>query len=101
MNKHAVSFSKYVEEQGEYELLSDYVRSAIKVKMKHVSCGHVYEVTPNKFKSGRRCPKCALVIRGKKRRVQNFDERIEALNEPDYEFISEFKGMFKKIKVLH
>lgn len=103
MNKHAVAFLDYVEKEGKgkYTVLSDYVKSAIKVKIKHDACGHIYEVTPNKFKSGRRCPKCAYVIRGKRKTQIAFEKHIKNLDEPDYEFIGEFKGMFKKMKVLH
>lgn len=43
---------------GEYLMLGEYVRSAIKVSFQHVKCGNIWHQTPNDFQSGKRCPKC-------------------------------------------
>jgi uncharacterized protein with PIN domain len=43
---------------SEYVLLSNYVNSKTKVLLKHNKCGNVYEVTPNNFMTGYRCPFC-------------------------------------------
>lgn len=43
---------------GDYEVLSDYVKDDEKILIKHISCGHEYKVKPTKFIEGRRCPKC-------------------------------------------
>ena len=51
----------------EYSLLSEYKGSHIKVKMRHNICGNEYEVSPNKFRSGRKCPFCANKMRSIKR----------------------------------
>lgn len=42
----------------EYTQLSPYTRSSDKILVKHNLCGNKYEVTPNNFKRGRRCPFC-------------------------------------------
>ena len=45
---------------GEYELLSDYVSSYEKVKVKHLKCNSEYMIRPLKFtSSGRRCMFCS------------------------------------------
>lgn len=44
----------------EYVPLSEYNTSIKKVKMKHVACGHEYDVTPNAFLRGTRCPYCNI-----------------------------------------
>ena len=49
---------------SEYELLTEYQKSTIKVKVKHLKCGHIYEVTPNKWLNGRRCPNCIVTSHG-------------------------------------
>jgi Zn ribbon nucleic-acid-binding protein/uncharacterized protein with PIN domain len=43
----------------EYDVLGEYVNTGIKVLTKHNTCGHEYEVRPDDFIRGRRCPKCA------------------------------------------
>lgn len=54
------SFQKWFDSEvgDEYTLLTPYVKSAIKVTVKHNVCGNTYEVTPNNFKRGKRCPYC-------------------------------------------
>ncbi len=42
----------------EYSVLGQFKGVSNKVSMKHNTCGHEYEVTPNHFYKGRRCPKC-------------------------------------------
>lgn len=44
----------------EYEVLSDYENSHKKIEMKHIDCSHIYQVTPDKFLGGRRCPNCKV-----------------------------------------
>lgn len=43
---------------GEYELLTEYLTALDNIKLKHMKCGHEYEVRPNDFLNGNRCPKC-------------------------------------------
>jgi DNA-directed RNA polymerase subunit RPC12/RpoP len=44
----------------DYEVLGEYINSETKILMKHLTCGHEYEVRPDDFKQGRRCPHCSL-----------------------------------------
>ena len=44
--------------EGEYTFLDSYVNSRTKLKVKHNNCGNVYEVQPNAFIRGNRCPFC-------------------------------------------
>ncbi|MCM3387320.1 zinc-ribbon domain-containing protein [Ureibacillus chungkukjangi] len=44
---------------GEYVILGKYNKYLEKIKIKHLTCGHEYDVTPHNFvKRKRRCPKC-------------------------------------------
>ncbi|PFJ40176.1 hypothetical protein COJ00_26970 [Priestia megaterium] len=43
----------------EFEILNEYVNARTKIKMKHSTCGKVFNLTPNAFlTSTQRCPKC-------------------------------------------
>lgn len=68
---------------SEYIPISDYVSSSEKVLMYHTKCKNHYEVTPNNFLKGRRCPYCA----GKKLTNRNNIVTVspELLKEWDYE----------------
>ncbi|WWT40506.1 hypothetical protein [Staphylococcus phage PT94] len=66
-NPRAVSsgkqFKDYVDKIEGYTLLSEYIDSKKKVKMKHEECGTVFSISPNKFKSkGQRCPNCIISL---------------------------------------
>lgn len=58
----------------EYEFLEPYLKASIKLKIIHNECGNVYEVSPNRFKNGSRCPKC-VYSRGEKE-VSNTLEKM-------------------------
>lgn len=42
----------------EYTFLDNYINNRTKIRVKHNKCGNVYEVKPNDFLSGKRCPYC-------------------------------------------
>ena len=86
-------FIKLLDQEG-YELLSEYKTNNIKVKLK-CSRGHEYSVTPNNFKSGKRCPKCAGLcpIQAKK----DFKELVES---EGYELIGEYETARTKMKLV-
>lgn len=42
----------------EYAVTGKYVGSETKIKIRHETCGFEYEIKPNNFLNGRRCPKC-------------------------------------------
>lgn len=44
--------------RDEYTLLTKYELNNKKVEIKHNECGYEYEVKPNDFLNGRRCPSC-------------------------------------------
>jgi hypothetical protein len=44
----------------EYEVLGEYQNTKTKIQMKHNSCGHIWEITPDSFLQGHGCPKCAF-----------------------------------------
>jgi hypothetical protein len=63
MNSYAESLSSYAQEEG-YTVVGDYVNSSTKIKFQHTNggcAGFEFEMSPNKFMQGRRCPRCAGV----------------------------------------
>lgn len=44
---------------GYYLVLGDYVNNKTKIKMKHLKCGNVWDVRPDCFLHGSRCPECS------------------------------------------
>lgn len=63
-NKRRMSHDKFIKDvsdlvDNEYSIIGQCVLSSQKVEIRHNVCGNIYKVTPNKFKSGRRCPKCS------------------------------------------
>ena len=57
--------------QGEYTKLGVYTNSSTKFPIRHVLCGHEYEVTWSGFQSGNRCPKCSSKQRVSERTFSN------------------------------
>lgn len=73
--------------KGEYEILSPYQNNNTYIKMKHLPCGHVYDVRPKKFSEGRRCPKCS----SRKAKPENkFKEEVERIGKGEYELLSPY-----------
>ncbi|SJZ82485.1 helix-turn-helix domain-containing protein [Selenihalanaerobacter shriftii] len=65
--------------ENEYKIIGEYIKSKVPIKIKHMECGNVFEMRPNNFLLGQRCPKC-YVSRGEAR----VKEILEQLNL-DYE----------------
>lgn len=80
----------------EYTFISPYVKASEPMEVRHNTCGHVYSVKWNNFKSGRRCPNCS-------RRLSNdeFLKRVEELVGDEYIFLDTYKSSGEKIRVRH
>ena len=82
----------------EYTVLGNYEGNNTKILMRHNTCGHEYMVTPVKFSSGNRCPKCS---HGSTRKtIEDIKKEIEEV-DPNYELVSEYKGRKTKVKLRH
>jgi DNA-directed RNA polymerase subunit RPC12/RpoP len=96
------SFQKWFDDEtkGKYTLLTPYVKSAIKVKVRHNTCGHEYEVTPNNFKRGKRCPYCGN--ERKRKTNSTFAKQVHDLSKGKLELASKYTGVndFVLIKCL-
>ena len=45
---------------NEYTFLDEYITNNKKIRVKHNKCGYIYNVKPNDFQQGRRCPNCTV-----------------------------------------
>ena len=55
------NFYNKIKEEG-YTLLSDYNTSKVKVLLRHEKCGNIYDVKPDNFIYGKRCPNCSSSV---------------------------------------
>lgn len=60
---------------NEYELVGDYINIDKPVKMKHLKCNNIYEVTINNFSHGERCPLCKIKSKGEEKIKEYLEER--------------------------
>lgn len=88
---------------GEYVPMSPFVKISEKVEMLHKSCGNVYEVTPDKFLRGRRCPRCANEARSNSQSgtTEEYTQRVETLTDGHYVIQGEYRDSRTKIPMLH
>ena len=83
-------FKELVEQEG-YKLISEYIDTKTKVKIK-CNKGHEYKVIPNDFKNGNRCPICPS-----KYSIQAKEQFLGLIESEGYELIDEYKGSHIKV----
>ncbi|KQC91342.1 hypothetical protein AM596_15000 [Clostridium perfringens CP4] len=87
----------------EYTVLEKYVKSDIKILVKH-NCGYKWKIKPSNLLIGRGCPICGKGKSGKKR-TKTHEEFVEQLNkvhgEGGYIPLENYKGANTKILVRH
>jgi len=88
----------------EYSILSEYSKSNEKLRMRHNVCGHEFEMTPNDFLNGHRCPACANKKRAKKSKynIDSYKDEVRKRYGDEYEILStELTSLADKIKIKH
>lgn len=83
---------------GEYTFLDHYVNYHTKIRVKHNKCGNVYEVKPNNFLNGKRCPYCSSKA---KKTNDQFKREIYNLVGGEYTFLDPYVNNKTKIRVKH
>ncbi|MEM4994988.1 zinc-ribbon domain-containing protein [Priestia sp. SB1] len=88
---------------GEYVVLSEYESSKVKIRMKHISCDKEYQVTPDKFLSGSRCPLCASNKRGRhfSKTHDQYEKEVFKLTLGEYTILETYMGNKVKITMKH
>lgn len=94
------SFYSFVREvvSHEYDVLSGYVNDSTLIYMRHNRCRHIYQVRPNNFKNGNRCPNCFGVV---KITESAFLERLPNSFMEAHEILGEFKGAKIPMNIRH
>lgn len=89
--------------QGEYDLLSTYVRNSDKVKVRHNLCGRIYDVVAASFLKGVRCKKCQKEQAGINLRKSNeqVQKEVYDLVGDEYEFLEEYQTSNTPILIMH
>ena len=94
----------------DYEILSEYKKSNLKIKVKHKECGHIWEITPNNFIRIVTCPKCHGKVDGKvsetnrmksQKSNQYFLNKLKEVLGDEYLPLEAYKGYNYKILVEH
>ena len=82
----------------EFVVLSEFVNTKTKIKMMHSSCGCEFEIKPNHFLSGSRCPRCS----GRQQLTTKiFIERVKKQVGDEYTVLGEYINLKTKIKMRH
>lgn len=82
----------------EYTFLEPYIKSDIKIKVIHNKCKHIYYVTPDSFKCGRRCPKCFGNLL---KTNEEFKQEVLDLVGNEYRVITPYEKNNIKLTFLH
>lgn len=82
----------------EYTFLEKYINARTKIKVKHNKCGYIYDVVPDSFLRGSRCPKCCGHL---KKTDKEFKAEVKALVGDEYTFLNSYKNNRTKMKVRH
>ena len=82
----------------EYAFLEPYVNNKNKIKVRHNKCGNIYEVKPDGFLRGNRCPYCASNAR---KTNERFKQEVYDLVGDEYLFLESYQKALTKIKVKH
>lgn len=82
----------------EYTILTPYVKSKIKLRMRHNKCGYEYMVRPNDFLCGSRCPNC---FKPHKRTTESFKKEVYNLVGDEYTVLGKYVNTMTKIKMRH
>jgi hypothetical protein len=88
---------------NDYIVLGEYVNSQTKINMKHVVCGNEFEMLPNNFSRGARCPKCGQERSHKTqtRTHEEFKNIIYNLVKDEYSILGSYVKSEEKVKIRH
>jgi predicted Zn-ribbon and HTH transcriptional regulator len=83
---------------GEYQILGKYINTTTKTLFKHTSCGYEWNITPDNFHQGTRCPKCSghmILIK------KTFCQREKDIVSGEYEMVGEYINTFTRTLFRH
>lgn len=83
---------------GEYSVLGTYSKAIVKIAHKHNTCGNIYEVRPDAFLRGVRCPRCYGSI---KRDTESFKKAVEEVAGDEYKVVGKYTRSIDRVDMLH
>jgi uncharacterized protein with PIN domain len=82
----------------EYTFLESYTNSNTKTRCRHNKCGHEWNIRPNSFLNGTRCPRCAGNIQ---KTHKEFEKEVREMVGNEYTFLEEYQSAHEKIICRH
>jgi hypothetical protein len=82
-------------EKDEYEILGEYKNALKNILFKHNKCEHEFNMRPNSFLNGQRCPKCSKRFRYN---TETFKDAIKELVKDEYSVLGKYVN--NKIHIL-
>jgi cytochrome c-type biogenesis protein CcmH/NrfF len=105
VQRTTTTFRKLVKEISEdtYDIKSEYINDKEKVKFIHKECNTIFEMRPNNFTSGQRCPQCSLDKKANEQRYthQDFIEKVKEIDGNTYTVLSDYVNSRDKILIKH
>lgn len=98
-------FKTQIEEitKGEYLFLDTYKDARTKITCRHNKCGNIWEISPDNFLRGKRCPKCQMVSNTLNRRnsLKQVKEIVRQKGNGDFIYLSGYVNSKSKVKLKH
>lgn len=88
---------------GEYSFLDTYKDARTKITCCHNKCGNVWEISPDNFLRGKRCPECQtkLNILNRRNSLKRVEELIREKGGGDFIYLSGYVNSKSKVKLKH
>lgn len=88
---------------NKYTVLGEYENTDTKILIRHNKCGYEYQVTPDSFLQGNRCPQCKRKALSKKNKKSHKEFKKEALNilGNEYSVLGRYEEAREKILIQH
>lgn len=90
--RKGVQFKKDVENQvgDEYKIVSEFKNHGRKVQIKHVKCGHTFEMLPKTFLRGGRCPQCRVRKSPNHAIKERYKDDVKYKTDGEYEVLEDY-----------
>lgn len=101
MNK---SYQKKLDEltNGEFLLLSDYHNLTSYIKLRHLKCGHEFEIRADNFESrANKCPNCSDILLSRNSDMSLKIKKLESLLNNEFKILTKFFYWNDTITIMH
>lgn len=93
---------EFMEVAGDnFELLTEYERATVKIKVKHKVCNEIFDISPSYFLRDTRCTVCEKNKLGNKKTTETFKAEVKEVFGDEFTVVSEYEGSDKPIVVAH